>query len=367
MDFVEDMFGGDDSDTSSDEADESAPPAELRAAGGAQEDGGGSSIAAASTGADGSISLGDKNNTGGVGNNSAAGGGGSAAGSGSLPPWCSWVVEGRVLAGPHPATIFGTTPDGLRALPTVIDTLRSLGVGTFVSLVPKYEEDFAVAPYDDVLPASCEVVHEFAVGNGTSPLTSDLPTRGLVALPDSDAAVLARTRRCGEFLAAHARQPADGDNQVAYVHCLGGRGRTGTVCAVALALLDRKLTGDGALSAAQAQYNSRHSPPERCPETAEQDEIVRRAISPLAPVGAASEAAMKVASAADTAVAQAEVVTPTVSMGGGGGGGGKPTGKLPLFAPSHTCLVLALENSGEERRVMADSGAVSRCVLPGFP
>ena len=121
---MDDMFGGDDSDTCSDEADEPAPPtasdvapvtvrsgdekdppskaenvavaAELRA-GGAQEDGGddtrvgadggsggseGSSTAAASTDAGGSISLGDKTNTGGVGNNSAAGGGGIAAGSG---------------------------------------------------------------------------------------------------------------------------------------------------------------------------------------------------------------------------------------------------------------------------------------------
>jgi len=92
------------------------------------------------------------------------------------------------------------------------------------------------------------------------------------------------------------------------------------------------------------------------------------AVSDVAPVTVRSGDEKDPPSKEPAAVA-AELRAARGAQEDGGDDGGKPTGKIPLFMhpPSHTCVALALEESGAERCVVATMGRSRGVCVAGLP
>lgn len=110
-----------------------------------------------------------------------------------------WVIPGQLLAGEYPGA--KESEKAARKIQTLLDA----GVTSFVDLTEAGEETWGgspMVPYDDVLPVRYA---RFAI-----------PDRGVIADDGYD-----------EIL-AHIRAEID-SGRVVYLHCWGGKGRTGTV------------------------------------------------------------------------------------------------------------------------------------------
>lgn len=156
-----------------------------------------------------------------------------------------WVVEGRLLAGPHPGPY-----DDERARDRV-GILLDAGIRHFIDLTQR-----------DEVPTYEQVLQEEAAARGLRVDYRRAPVidRSIPAKEDL-AEVLATIDR-----ALAAREPV-------YVHCWGGIGRTGTIIGCWLA--QNGHTGDAALEQLAALRASCHGGTWRSPETEEQREMVR--------------------------------------------------------------------------------------------
>ena len=133
-------------------------------------------------------------------------GGDSLEGAGVLPPGDGyWLWPGRLLAGPYPGAI---SPAEAREK---IDAFLDHGVTYFVDLTEAGEGDPPLEPYADLL-------RERAHSRGIEATHIRLP---IVDLDIPSDAVM-------RVILATIRRALDRDD-VVYVHCWGGVGRTGTV------------------------------------------------------------------------------------------------------------------------------------------
>ena len=120
-----------------------------------------------------------------------------------LPGGAYWVVPGRLLAGPYPGRM--------------LEAVRQAGVTSFVDLT---EPDEGLPPYaDDVAPTTHV---RMAIRDFACPSVDEM-----TAILDRIDSELAR-------------------GETVYVHCYGGRGRTGTV--VGCWLVRHGASGDAALA-----------------------------------------------------------------------------------------------------------------------
>lgn len=118
-----------------------------------------------------------------------------------------WVLPGELAAGPYPGAVDGTRAK--RALRRLLE----VGVRAFVDLTEPGEPTWRgpLVPYEDVL-RKLGASLEHAVHYERFPV------------PDRDAPDPARMKAILDRLDAHRRE-----GRPAYVHCLAGKGRTGTV------------------------------------------------------------------------------------------------------------------------------------------
>lgn len=118
-----------------------------------------------------------------------------------LPNDAFWVIEGRLLAGPYPGS---TQPeDAAEKLAALIDE----GVTTFVDLT----EEGELTPYEGL-------VNEVAEGRNVRATH--------VRHPIVDISIPSREEMVSALATIRSARDAD---EVVYVHCWGGVGRTGTV------------------------------------------------------------------------------------------------------------------------------------------
>lgn len=139
-----------------------------------------------------------------------------------------WVEPGRLLAGPYPER------------PSDVQALLGASVDLFVDLT---RDDEGWIAYWSDLPKGSH--HRFAFWDFAAPSQEGM-------------------RLVLRFLAERLRE-----GRTIYVHCRGGRGRTGSV--VGCYLVERGFTGPEALAALRRWCGHAHSP-----ETEEQKDLVRR-------------------------------------------------------------------------------------------
>jgi ADP-ribosyl-[dinitrogen reductase] hydrolase len=165
-----------------------------------------------------------------------------------------WVVPERLLAGAYPGS---PKPDENRAR---IESLWNAGVRTFINLMAENEKHSAgqaFAPYEDI-------VRDLAKTSNEEVNCLRFPIRDLsVPTPDEMATILDAIDR------SLAR------DRLAYVHCFGGIGRTGTV--VCSWLLERGLaTVDTVFTdISEIRYADKEAGHRRSPETPSQIEFVK--------------------------------------------------------------------------------------------
>jgi protein-tyrosine phosphatase len=160
---------------------------------------------------------------------------------------CYWVEPGVLLAGEYPGAKYGTSPEDKLA------ALLDAGVRVFIDLT---EDSEPLAPYEAPLG-------ELARAAGLDVVYERHPIRD-VSVPDEPA-------RNRGVLAALARGRAA--QQVAYIHCWGGIGRTATV--VGCLLREQGLDGDAALERIRSLREGTTKAFRESPETAEQQEYIR--------------------------------------------------------------------------------------------
>ncbi len=175
--------------------------------------------------------------------------------SGNLPSmerpirYCYWVVSGKLLAGEYPREI-----DDEASVPKV-RALTDAGVTTFIDLTEEGEGwQEPLKPYDHL--AAPEATHRrFPIVDMCTPTSPERVTAALDAID-------------------HTIE----NGGIAYVHCLGGIGRTGTI--VGCWLVRHGRSGEEALRHLAELW--RHNPKSRLsyarfsPQTPDQCDYVRR-------------------------------------------------------------------------------------------
>jgi protein-tyrosine phosphatase len=129
-----------------------------------------------------------------------------------------WLVDGRLLAGPYPATY------SEKLTREKLTKFLDAGIRTFINLTEEHE----LAPYDDVL-------RELSVERGVE------TTHVRQSIRDLD---IPRERRQMVAILSLIRDELAAERPV-YIHCWGGIGRTGTVAGCWL--VEAGLGGDDAL------------------------------------------------------------------------------------------------------------------------
>lgn len=156
-------------------------------------------------------------------------------------PACYWVVPGKLLAGEYPRMIeqYGSVKR--------MQQLRETGVRTFIDLTQDVD---GLLPYDEVLAENQQRLR--------------FPVRDL-SVPESAAQTL-------EILNAIDASMERGD--IAYVHCWGGVGRTGTIIGCWLARHGHE--GESALDRLSELWQDciKAQRGRRSPETREQEQYV---------------------------------------------------------------------------------------------
>lgn len=166
----------------------------------------------------------------------------------SLPGDSFWVTPGRLLAGPYPGS---ATDVGAAAK---LDAFLDIGVTRFIDLTEE-EEGPPLCPYAPLL-LQLAGARRIAVAHRRMPIP-DLA----VPSPPHMRSILA------------AIDEALADEQMVYVHCWGGVGRTGTVIACHL-VESLDLTGADALAQLAKLRAGTDRAQRIAPETAEQRAFV---------------------------------------------------------------------------------------------
>ena len=168
----------------------------------------------------------------------------------------NWLVPGRVMLGRYPGSGRGQRVDA------VVDALRTAGVTTFVCL----QSELPVQDAGETNPPGFESYHAAAVN-----FDGPAPSFVHFGIPDREpAGDLAGLRTLVADLAARVR---DG-GECLFIHCWGGKGRTGLVAACLLGLLYESLGAEEALDRVQA-YAETRTKPIASPETDPQRDQVR--------------------------------------------------------------------------------------------
>jgi protein-tyrosine phosphatase len=158
-----------------------------------------------------------------------------------------WVEPGRILAGPYPGSDVAT--EHRERARAILD----LGILTFINLMEPDETNHSgrpFVPYEPLLGRSGATMHRFPIRDMSIPAL-DLMKQILQKIDASLAA-----------------------SRPVYIHCWGGRGRTGTV--VGCLLVHRAgLSGDEALRRIEALRAGKPGVTGDSPETDEQREFVR--------------------------------------------------------------------------------------------
>ena len=156
-----------------------------------------------------------------------------------------WVIPGRLLAGEYPGA---KEPEQTARK---IQALRDAGIGSFVDLTEAGEKTWGgtpMVPYDDGLAAR------------------------YIRLPIRDTGVISDAGY--DRILAHIRAEIDAGRTV-YMHCWGGKGRTGTVVGAWLIAQDG-LGYPEVLDRMQELRAGTRKAAHRVPDTDEQAEVLRR-------------------------------------------------------------------------------------------
>jgi hypothetical protein len=160
-----------------------------------------------------------------------------------------WVIPGRLLAGEYPGA---KTPEKARAK---LQTLLDARIDSFVDLTEAGESTWGGAPmvpYDDSVPD----------GLAARYIRMPIPDTGVV----SDAGY--------DRILAHIRAELDAGHNV-FVHCWGGKGRTGTVIGAWLVEHDGLGYPEVLDHLARLRTGTRKAH-QRVPDTDEQAAVLRR-------------------------------------------------------------------------------------------
>ncbi|MDN3575212.1 dual specificity protein phosphatase family protein [Chitinimonas viridis] len=131
-----------------------------------------------------------------------------------------WVLPGSLLAGEYPRD----KDDGSST--AKLAAYLAAGINHFIDLT----EDGELAPYQPLLPAGADIIHQrFAIADKSVPASAGQ----MRAILDAITAALVQGRRV-------------------YVHCWGGVGRTGTV--VGCYLIEQGMSPAAALQTLQAHW-----------------------------------------------------------------------------------------------------------------
>lgn len=160
-------------------------------------------------------------------------------------PYCYWVAPGELLAGEYPREIDDEASEAK------VRALTDAGVTTFIDLTEEGERyGRPLKPYAHLAP---ETTHRrFPIVDMSTPASPERVTAALDAID--------RTIENGG---------------IAYVHCLGGIGRTGTI--IGCWLVRHGRTGDEALAhlATLWRSNPKSEREPRSPQTPDQCDYVR--------------------------------------------------------------------------------------------
>ena len=165
-----------------------------------------------------------------------------------------WVVPGRLLAGEYPSST-----DSDKA-PRKRKTLLDAGVNSFVDLTEAGEANLTgepLEPYEGLLMAQAE-----ARGLSVGHTRFEIPDTSIIDDGGYDDVL------------AHIKGELD-SGKVVYVHCYGGKGRTGTV--VGCWLIDNEgLDYEGTIRRLRELRRGSRKAREGVPDTPSQREVLRR-------------------------------------------------------------------------------------------
>jgi hypothetical protein len=163
-----------------------------------------------------------------------------------------WVVSGKLLAGCYPSD---KRPDEAGR---ILKALLDAGIRTFIDLTEEHEADlYGFEPYEESI----------RVLAGDRGLTADCVR---FPIPDMDVpspVVMKQILDAGDAAIVRGKP--------VFVHCLGGRGRTGTVVGCWLARHGRA-TGNQALDLLRKLRKNDPTWVFRSPETEQQRQMVKR-------------------------------------------------------------------------------------------
>ena len=165
----------------------------------------------------------------------------------AIPDRTYWLVPGKILAGPYPGS---PSPDRTRER---IHSLLALGIRTFINLMEASETNHfgdPFVPYQNLLAESGARMHRYPIVDMSTP--SPLLMEQILEKIDEELA---------------ASRPV-------YLHCWGGRGRTGTVAGCYL-VRSEGISGEEALRRIGTLRAERPGIAGESPETPEQREFVR--------------------------------------------------------------------------------------------
>jgi protein-tyrosine phosphatase len=171
---------------------------------------------------------------------------------GVLHAW--WVVPGRLLVGEYPASLSpGTTAEKIRLL-------VEAGVESIVDLTTPEDR---LGSYQEALNVAAQKVLR-----PIRHITHPIPDMGVLDQEGYDRII------------ACIRDEIDTGRTV-YVHCWGGKGRTGTV--VGCLLIDGGLDYDGAIKRIAELRAGTRKASEPCPESSAQHRVLRERAGLLSP------------------------------------------------------------------------------------
>lgn len=154
-----------------------------------------------------------------------------------------------------------------------VGNIRATGVCTFVCLQDELPPQDSPWP-DGGIPKQSERA-KWATGNFSNYRDAALAAGGATFLHFGlpDLSVAESLEALDGIVLDLSRRVGDGDRL--YIHCWGGRGRTGLVAACVLGVLYEALDADGALARVQRCYELREPSLKDSPETEEQRQQVR--------------------------------------------------------------------------------------------